>query len=223
LVEDHDDLAATIADHLETGGFQIDHAYDLASARSRLKQRTFDAVIVDRGLPDGDGIELCALIRADPVSPATPILVLTARDVVADRLAGFAAGADDYLVKPFSLDELAARLRAIHRRNHNAKATRVQIGDLAVDFATSEVTRAGQLLRLPPICRRLLETLVRHAPHTVTRAQLERVVWGDDPPDSDALKSHIHQLRAIIDRPFSTPLLHHVPGVGYRLVDPATP
>ncbi len=188
-----------------------------------MQQRRFDAVIVDRGLPDGDGLELCGVIRADPRAAATPILVLTARDAVADRLAGFAAGADDYLVKPFSLDELAARLQAIHRRNGNAKATRVHVGDLFMDFGTSEVSRAGQPLRLPPTCRRLLETLVRHSPETVTREQLEQAVWGDDPPDSDALKSHMHQLRTIVDRPFATPLLHHVSGVGYRLAAVATP
>jgi DNA-binding response OmpR family regulator len=147
--------------------------------------------------------------------------MLTARDGLEDKLEGFASGADDYLVKPFALQELEARLLAIARRGVSAQpgraAERLRVADLELDLATRRITRAGQPLDLPPIPMKLVEVLMRRSPQLVSRAELERAVWGEEPPDSDALRAHLHLLRQAIDKPFPRPLLHTVRGFGYRL------
>ncbi len=147
--------------------------------------------------------------------------MLTARDSLEDKLDGFASGADDYLVKPFALLELEARLQALVRRGHTASvlSRRLQVADLALDLSTRRVTRAGKTLDVAPIPMKILETLMRQSPRLVTRAELERAIWGDAPPDSDALRAHLHQLRQAIDKPFPRALLHTVRGFGYRVAD----
>jgi DNA-binding response OmpR family regulator len=149
--------------------------------------------------------------------------MLTARDGLEDKLEGFASGADDYLVKPFALRELEARLLAIARRGQPgapAQASeRLRCADLELDLATRRVTRAGQAIELAPIPMRLLEALMRRAPRILSRAELERAAWGDEPPDSDALRAHMHLLRQAIDKPFTKALLHTVRGFGWRLGD----
>ena len=182
-------------------------------------ENDYDALILDLTLPGIDGLEVCQRLRAS--GRTLPILMLTARDGLEDKLEGFASGADDYLVKPFALRELEARLLALVRRGQGGQAgtaaERLGVADLELDLATRRLTRAGRPLELPPIPMRLLETLLRRAPGLVTRAELERAVWGDQPPDSDALRAHLHLLRQTIDKPFPRPLLHTVRGFGYRL------
>jgi DNA-binding response OmpR family regulator len=161
---------------------------------------------------------VCAKLRASGSS--TPVLMLTARDSLDDKLEGFASGADDYLIKPFSLLELEARLLALQRRQRPPSETAhglLQVDDLVFDTGTLQVSRAGRPIELPPIPLKLLEQLMRRAPHVVTRAELERAIWGDSPPDSNALRTHLHALRAAIDKPFSRPLLRTMRGFGYRL------
>lgn len=136
-------------------------------------------------------------------------------------MAGFESGADDYLVKPFSLVELDVRLKALTRRaNGQQVGARLSLGDLQFDPATFEATRAGHPLRLTPTGYKLLAALLRAAPRVVSRDELEREVWADRPPDSDALRTHIHALRMALDKPFVVPMLKTMPGIGYRLIGP---
>jgi len=143
--------------------------------------------------------------------------MLTARDALDDRLTGFRAGADDYLTKPFALSELAARIEAVLKRSRGGGRRLLKVADLSYDLDTLEVTRNGQLLHLGPIALKLLAVLMQKSPAVVRREVLETALWGDEPPDSDSLRSHIHALRQQLDKPFPSPLLHTVHGVGFRL------
>ena len=219
LIEDNPDLVANVADFLDGRGHSLDIAYNGFAGLGFALENDYDALILDLTLPGIDGLEVCQRLRAS--GRTLPILMLTARDGLEDKLEGFASGADDYLVKPFALRELEARLLALARRGQSGQAgtaaERLRVADLELDLATRRLTRAGRPLELPPIPMRLLETLLRRAPGLVTRAELERAVWGDQPPDSDALRAHLHLLRQTIDKPFPRPLLHTVRGFGYRL------
>lgn len=214
IVEDNPDLVANLVEFLEERGHSVDIAYNGYTALGFALENDYDAIVLDLMLPGIDGLEVCAKLRAAERQP--PILMLTARDSLEDKLDGFASGADDYLVKPFALLELEARLQALVRRNLRG-GRRLQVDDLTLDTATLQATRAGQPLDLPPIPLKLLQLLMERSPRVVSRAELERCIWGDSPPDSDALRSHLHQLRALIDKPFARPLLHTVRGFGYRL------
>ena len=216
LIEDNPDLVANISDFLEDHGHTLEIAYNGFAGLGFALEGDYDAVILDLMLPGLDGLEVCARLRS--AGAAVPVLMLTARDGLEDKLEGFASGADDYLVKPFALQELEVRLRALQRRGQaGGAAPRLQVGDLILDLATRRASRGGQPLELPPIPMKLLELLLRRAPSIVSRSEMERAVWGDEPPDSDALRTHLHQLRQIIDKPFASPLLHTVRGFGYRL------
>ena len=151
---------------------------------------------------------------------STPVLMLTARDTLNDKVNGLEAGADDYLVKPFAIQELEARVRALIRRDRRQVSAEVlRVADLVLDTATLRVTRAGQEIALSPIGLRLLTILMRESPRVVTRRDIEREIWGDGLPDSDTLRSHLYNLRKVIDRPFDRPLLHTVQTAGYRIAD----
>jgi len=169
-------------------------------------------------LPGIDGYTLCKRLRED-ARRDTPVIMLTARDQLDDRLQGFKSGADDYLIKPFALSELAARVEAVMRRAQGGGRRALQVADLNYDLDTLEVTREGKLLKLNPVGLKLLAVLMQKSPHVLRREILEEALWGDDCPDSDSLRSHVHQLRQVIDKPFAKPLLHTVHGVGYRLAD----
>ncbi len=152
---------------------------------------------------------------------ATPVLMLTAKDTIQDKISGFESGADDYLVKPFSLAELDVRLKALVRRAQDAHVDRVlRAGDLCFDTSTMAVTRSGRRIDLTPTGYKLLARLMQSAPGIVARATLEYAVWGDEPPESDALRTHIHALRQAIDKPFDRQILKTVQGIGYRLAAP---
>ncbi|MGH8025351.1 MAG: response regulator transcription factor, partial [Pseudoxanthomonas sp.] len=147
-----------------------------------------------------------------------PVIMLTARDELPDKIAGFRAGADDYLTKPFALPELEVRVEALIARVAGRGRSRVlEVQDLRLDLATLEVTRGGQALHLYPACRKLLETLMQASPAAVSRERLEHSLWGDEPPDGDMLRSHIYELRRSVDGPFPVKLIHTLPRVGYRL------
>jgi len=152
-----------------------------------------------------------------------PILMLTAKDLVVDKVEGFEAGADDYLVKPFSLAELDVRLKALIRRTRPPENRRMlNVGDLKFDLDTLEAERGGITLKLNPTTRRILVVLMQNANRVVTRAELEKELWGDQPPEGDFLRAHMHALRAAIDKNFPEKLLHTVHGIGYRIAtDPA--
>lgn len=219
IVEDNADLAANIADYLESRGYVPDVAQDGITGLHLAVSNAYDAIVLDISLPGMDGLTLCRRLRQD-ASSQVPVLMLTARGALDDKAAGFAEGADDYLVKPFELRELDLRLQAVLRRSSVAgKARRLMVGDLVFDMGTLEISRAGQPVILPAMPRRILELLMQHAPDVVARGDIERTLWGDTPPDSDALRVHMHTLRLAVNPPGLPPLLRNVRGVGYQLVD----
>jgi len=220
LIEDHRDIAEMVGNYLESRGFAVDYAADGITGLHLAVVEPCDVIVLDLTLPGLDGLALCRKLRTD-AGRDTPILMLTARDTQEDKIAGLDAGADDYLVKPFDIRELEARLNALLRRHRgNVASERLQVGDLTLDTGTLEVARGGQRLSLTPIGLKMLLALLRATPRVVSRQDLEREVWGDEPPDSDALRSHLYTLRKTIDKPFARPLLHTVQGAGYRLADP---
>ncbi len=220
LIEDNHDIAAMVGDYLEHAGFEVDYAADGVTGLHLAVTLDVDAIILDLMLPGIDGLDICRKLRSD-AGKDTPILMLTARDTLEDKVAGLDAGADDYLVKPFEMEELEARLRAMLRRAGGAMAAEIlHVCDLQVDTGTLQVRRQGKRIKLTPIGLKLLIALVKASPKVLSRRALEREVWGDIAPDSDALRSHLYNLRKAIDKPFDQPLLHNVPGMGYRLSDP---
>ncbi len=219
VIEDNHPLAANIADYCEAAGHVVDFAANGQRGYELARNEKFDAVVLDLALPGMDGIEVCQKLRAEGF--ATPVLMLTARDTLVDKLEGFEVGTDDYLVKPFSLEELLARVTALHRRaTARFEGQTLRVRDLEFDPETLRARRAGRELQLNPAERRLLEVLIRNTGRVLRRAELEDALWGDDPPEGDGLRAHIHLLRNAIDRGFDAKLLHTVRGAGYRLSDP---
>ncbi|MDH3712896.1 MAG: response regulator transcription factor [Gammaproteobacteria bacterium] len=220
LIEDHRDIAEMVYSFLEKRGYTVDHAADGVTGLHLAVSNDYDVIILDLTLPGMDGVDLCRKLRTE-ARKDTPLLMLTARDTLDDKLTGLDSGADDYLVKPFAIQELEARVRALARRRRGGIAAELlQVGDLTLDTATLEVRRADQFLNLTPIGLKILGALMRASPRVVSRAELEREVWGDVLPDSDTLRSHLYNLRKIIDKPFARPLLRTLHGSGYRIVGP---
>ena len=217
LIEDEEQLAASIGSYLESRGHSVDYAHDGLTGARLAEANEYDVVVTDGILPGIDGVEVIRRIRAGE-RKQTPVLMLTGRTDLEDKITALEAGADDYLCKPFDLRELDARIRSLLRRDRREVAqTPLIVGDLQFDPGTLEVRRAGKLIDLSPISLRLLAILLRESPRVVTRAQLERHVWGDSLPDSDTLRSHLYILRNAIDKPFDRPLLHTIPSMGYRI------
>lgn len=218
VVEDNRDILANLADYLALKGYEVDCAQDGLSGLHLAATNHYDLIVLDVMLPGMDGYALCQRLR-EGERRDTPVIMLTARDALDDRLQGFGTGADDYVTKPFALPELAARIEAVLKRTRAGGRRRLQVADLAYDLDTLEVARAGQPLKIGPIGLKLLAVLMQKSPAVATREALEAALWGDAPPDSDSLRSHIHSLRQQIDKPFPKPLLHTVHGVGFRLAE----
>ncbi len=219
VIEDNPDLVANLYDYFEALGDEVDAAYNARAGLDLALTNPYDAIVLDLMLPGLDGTEVARQLRQ--AGCGAPILMLTARDTLEDKLEGFASGADDYLVKPFSLRELDARLRALVRRQRGLHVQgRLAVADLIYDPSERWVQRAGRRIELPPTALRILAILMRQSPQVVTRQVIERELWGDSPPDSDALRAHMHVLRSAVDKPFHPHLLATVHGVGYRLADP---
>ena len=219
IVEDNTDIAENIGDYLEQQGHVLDFAMDGIGGLHLALTQDFDVIVLDIMLPGMDGLTFCRKLRRE-ADKYTPVLMLTARDTLPDKLQGFEAGADDYLVKPFALEELAARIAVLARRAEQVSTTRFSVADLEVDIGKRKVQRAGRKIELNRVCLKILIMLMQAHPNIVTRNELEHALWGDEPPGSDALRSHIYALRSAIDRPFEFYLLETVHGVGYRLVVP---
>jgi DNA-binding response OmpR family regulator len=219
IVEDNPDLLENLSDFFEARGHEVDLAYNGRTGLRFARENHYDVIILDLMLPGMDGLEVCARLRSAECD--TPILMLTARDTLGDKLEGFECGADDYLVKPFALPELEARIMALLRRGRG-KAARVRlvVADLSFDLDRMKVERGGRRIDLGPIPLRILEMLMRRSPAVVRREELEHAVWGNDPPDSDALRAHMHALRSAVDRDSSVPLVHTLRGIGYQLAAP---
>jgi DNA-binding response OmpR family regulator len=218
VIEDNPDILANVVDYLQLKGYSVDCAQDGLGGLHLAVTQTFDLIVLDIMLPGIDGYQLCQRLRKD-ARLDIPIIMLTARDTLADRIHGLDIGADDYLVKPFALSELLARIQAILRRAQGGRPHELRVGDLVFDVDTLQVQRAGQVLKMHPFGLKLLAVLMQKSPAVVRRDVLEKELWGDDCPDSDSLRSHIHQLRQNVDKPFSKPLLHTVHGIGYRLAE----
>ena len=216
IVEDDRTIAENLYEYLEARGHQCDYADSIAAASALLARSVFDALVLDRNLPDGDGLALARRLRSE--GRATPILVLTARDTLEDKLLGFEAGGDDYLVKPFALQELEVRLLALARRNAARPAEPLlQHGALSFNAATQELRLHGRALALPPKPLRLAAELLAQPERVFSRRELEIAVWGHEQDSSDNLRSVLHTLRRALgdDAPIQVVNVH---GLGYKLV-----
>jgi len=211
LVEDDRDLAASVADYLALEKITVDHAYNGSAGLKLASENHYDLLLLDLMLPRMDGLTLCEKLRQ--MGNDTPVLMLTARDTLDDKVAGFTAGTDDYLIKPFAMEELIVRIRALARRR-SGQIKKLQIADLIIEPETRTASRAGQPLKLTPSGWLLLETLMRASPAVVPRHQLEQILWPDELPDTNSLKVHIYQLRQQVDKPFTSSLIHTLPGQG---------
>jgi len=219
VVEDHQDLAETVVDFLESMGAIVDYAADGMTGLHLASSERFDVIVLDVMLPGLDGLKLCQSLR-EQHGANTPIIMMTARDELSDKLKGFESGADDYLVKPFDMPELVARIGSLVRRHQGQVAPeRLQIGDLILDTGTHIVTRAQKPLSLSPAGYQILHILMQRTPNVVTREEIEHELWGENPPASDTLRSQIYKLRKTVDRPFEQALIHTVQGTGYRIMD----
>ncbi|WP_426359442.1 response regulator transcription factor [Pseudocolwellia sp. HL-MZ19] len=216
VVEDNRALAANMIEFLEAYGFECDYADNGALGFKLAMNQSFNAIILDIMMPEKDGMTLCAELRQVGVN--TPVLILTARDTLDDKLQGFEAGADDYLVKPFDLPELVARVKVLTKR-FGKSDTKLNVFDLVMDIDLREVTRSGKKIELNKACWQILEALMKTYPKVVTRQQIEQIIWPDQLPDSDVLKSHIYKLRQVVDKPFGKSLIQTVRGVGLVLKD----
>jgi DNA-binding response OmpR family regulator len=217
VIEDNRSLTANLFDYFEARGHTLDAAPDGITGLHLATTQHYDAIVLDWMLPRLEGPEVLRRLREDCGS-GVPVIMLTARDELPDKIAGFRAGADDYLTKPFALPELEVRLEALMARAHGRQRRRVlEVHDLRLDLDTLEVTRAGRPLHLYPACRKLLEVMMQASPAAVTRERLEQALWGEDPPDGDMLRSHIYELRRSVDGPFADKLVHTLPRTGYRV------
>ncbi|WP_349342184.1 response regulator transcription factor [Marinobacter sp. MMG032] len=216
LVEDDYDLATTVVQYLELEDIRCDHASNGVQGLQLLQDHDYDALLLDLNLPRLDGLSLCRKLR--DTGHDIPVLMLTARDQLKDKLDGFRSGTDDFLTKPFELDELVVRVRALTRRR-SGQARILRYGELKMDLNKREACRAGRTLKLSPIGWKLLEMLLREAPAAVSRQRLEATVWGDSLPDSSALKVHIHHVRKAVDAGFLYPMIQTVPRFGFALRD----
>ncbi len=218
VIEDNSDIAANLGDYLEDRGHTVDFAGDGVTGLHRAIVDEFDAIILDLNLPGMDGLEVCRKLRQE-ARKQTPILMLTARDGLEQKLAGFESGADDYLVKPFALQELEARLGVLLRRGRGTIARVLNVADLEYNLDTLEITRAGKSITLNPTALKILQVLMEASPAVVPRQEIETRVWGEELPDSDSLRVHIHGLRVALDKPFDKALIQTRHGIGYRIAD----
>ena len=220
LVEDEVDIQSFLRCSLEEAGYQVEAAADGKTAERLAADGVYDVLIVDLGLPDQDGITL--ILRLRQMGVRAPVLILSARRSVDDRVRGLEQGGDDYLTKPFALAELLARLRNLIRRNspQPSEATRLRVQDLELDLLRREALRSGQDLRLTPQEFVLLEYLCRNAGRVVTRSMILDQVWGMRiQPDTNVVDVHIYRLRGKVDGKGQQPLIRTLRGVGYVLKD----
>jgi len=217
IIEDNRDLASNMFDFMEAKGHVVDAAGDGITGLHLAVVNDYDAIVLDLMLPGMDGITLCKKLRTE-AGKHTPILMITARDELEDKIRGLEAGADDYLVKPAELREVELRLRVLQRRGSGLTQKRdMAVADLCLDPLTITVKRAGAQILLPPIPYKILELLMAKSPQVVARGDIERAIWGEARPDSDSLRAHWYLLRELVDKPFQSKLLHTVRGFGYQL------
>ena len=216
IIEDNPDIAGSIGDYLELLGHAVDFAGDGVIGLRLATEHTFDAIILDINMPRMDGFEVCRQLRGEHQLD-TPVLMLTARNSLADKTTGFELGAWDYLVKPFKLKELVMRLDALKLRQTPNRERVLTVGGLSLNLDQWQATRDGKSLKLHRASLRVLEMLMRASPNAVSRQDIEFFLWGDHPPSSDPLRSHMYELRRELDKPFSVKMLKTMRGIGFAL------
>ncbi|WP_318446158.1 response regulator transcription factor [Photobacterium leiognathi] len=216
IVDDNYQIVETISDYLELENNIVDCAYHGEGALKLIEDNHYDVIIMDIMMPKIDGISAVEKIRADLLC-GTPILFLSAKDTLDDKIAAFKAGGDDYLLKPFAMEELCLRIQALANRGQRKDIGILSFTDIQINNQTDEVRRDDQVIKLSRIQLKILKLLIRQAPNIVTRQQIMENIWGDESPCSDALRSHIYGLRNAIDKGFSESRLETIHGQGYRI------
>jgi len=214
LIEDDIDLANGIVEFLELEDIECDFACDGVTGENLALANPCDIIVLDLNLPMRSGLDVCQNIRQ--AGNDTPVLMLTAQDTVADKIKGFDCGTDDYLVKPFDIQELFVRVKALAKRR-STQSKKLIIGDFCMDIGMKKATRNDVQIELGGIGWKIIETLLRASPNPVSREELEQTVWKDDFPDKSALKVHIFRLRSKIDKPFDKPLIHTIANQGFAM------
>lgn len=218
IIEDNKTIAANLCDYLEARAHEIDVAHDGLMGWELARSNPYDAILLDLGLPKLEGIKLCQRLREEMLID-TPILILTARDTLEDKLLGFQTGADDYLVKPFALEEVAARLDALHKRHHRKVASKqLQMGELLYEPRAKRLSYQGAPVNLPPKCLQLIELLLHDPARVYLRSEIERELWGEEQDSSDRLRYHIRLLRSALIAAGMADPIQTIHGVGYSLV-----
>ena len=216
LVEDCREVAEVIFEYFEADGVELDYAATGVQGLSLAMAGEFDCIILDVMLPGMDGLSLCRRLRELGLN--TPIVMLTARDTNQDMLTGLRQGADDYVVKPFDLELLEARIQAVVRRSSGSGfSNRLEIGPLSLDLAARQVWREQQEITLTPSCFHILRLMAEKYPGVASREHIEAALWPDELPDQDVLRKHIYQLRQKVDKPFGRDIIRTVPKLGYKL------
>ncbi|WP_372881211.1 response regulator transcription factor [Psychromonas sp.] len=214
LVEDDIDLATAVIDYLELEEIQCDHAANGLVGLNLIEKNSYHAIVLDLNLPKMSGLTVCETMRNKGID--TPVLMLTAMDTLQDKITGFDKGADDYLVKPFAMQELIVRVQALARRR-SGQVNRLSLLDLELDLQKKQAYRNKRPLKLSPMALKILEVLMRESPNPVSRETLIQSVWGDEQPDSNSLKVHIYNLRKQVDGGDVTTLLQTISGYGFAL------
>jgi len=214
LVEDDIDLAKAIVDYFELEDIQCDHAANGVAGLNLIETNLYDAVILDLNLPKMNGLKVCESLREQGID--VPVLMLTARDTLNDKLVGFSTGADDYLVKPFAMEELIVRVQVLAKRR-SGQTAKLKVADVELDITQKQVFRSGRQLSLSPTAIKILEVLMRNSPHAVSREKIMQGVWGDEQPDSNSLKVHMFNLRKQLDGDYEQKLLQTIQGRGFAL------
>lgn len=214
LVEDDIDLALTIVDYLELENIHCDHASNGVQGLSLINANKYHVVLLDINLPKMDGLSVCQKLREN--SDDTPIIMLTARDSLNDKIAGFDAGTDDYLVKPFEIEELLMRVHALSKRR-SGQMSHLTLEQLVFNIKQRSASYNGQVIKLTPITCKILEKLLRENEQPVTRTDLMDTVWGDEQPDSNSLKVHVHHLRKQLEKAQANLVIENEVGFGFVL------
>ena len=220
LVEDNIELAGSLGDYLSEVGFEMDFVYNGKACIELVKHNQYDVIIMDIMMPVQDGLTTCRFIR-EVLHIDVPIIFLTAQETLDSKIEGFDAGGDDYLVKPFAPEELTCRLHALLKRRKNSSTFSQQmLGELDIDYNLRVIKRQGVQIDINELQFKLVSLLIQYAPKPVSRQLLEEELWPDGLPESDPLRTHIHNLRRLLDKPFEKPLILTVRGRGYRLAIP---
>ena len=216
VIEDNHDISLNIADYFQQQGAVLDFADNGELGLTLATTEHYDCIILDLMLPKLDGIAVCQQVR-ERAERSIPIIMMTARDTLDDKRLGFGVGADDYLTKPFDLEELWLRCNALANRYQQPLDKKLVIGPLTLNLQTKQAERAGKSLQLQPIPWQILTVLMQAHPRVVSRSELCDEIWGDEYTESDALRSHLYQLRKTIDKPFDYPIIKTMHGIGFSL------